>query len=95
MDKTTLLRLATLLPEDATEIIVKGHDAEEIFFCSEHDCSNYAFKAQRGSYRGDKVRWRVGRAQAQSLVAPTPAPAPTPPQQPAAQPIDVSNLPTE
>lgn len=59
MDKATLGRLLIQLPEDATDIIVKGLDTTEIFFCSNDDCSSYARYAQKGAYKGPKMRWRL------------------------------------
>lgn len=59
MDKDTLKRLIPFLPEDATEISIKGHDTKEVFFNTDEDYSKVALPAQRGTYQGQKKRWRM------------------------------------
>lgn len=60
MDRETLLRLGQRLPNDATEIIVYGHDSVELSFNSSVDCKAIgAILTQKGTYKGPKRRWRL------------------------------------
>lgn len=99
MTKDLAIRLISQLPNDATHLIIKGHDTEEIFFCSEFDCTQmHAEPAQKGSYKGPLKRWRFKEL---SLTAGPQLPTTRDREQNQdndifeGTPIDLNNLPTE
>jgi hypothetical protein len=60
MNREQFLRLSQRLPNDATEIIIYGHDTSELTFNSDANCTQIgASPAQKGTYKGPKRRWRL------------------------------------